>query len=97
MESAGGLGGFAQRLVALSHNGGPGDAPLSPKCPACGQGNGYLNGRDGELAGTDPEAQMRRVCDEHVSADHPPASSLVQVVGLVHPQARIAIEAPAVT
>jgi enamine deaminase RidA (YjgF/YER057c/UK114 family) len=86
--------------------------------------------RDGRLAGTDPETQMRqvfqnlgvalaaagtgmaqvvkltvyltdladlpvfrRVRDEYVSADNPPASSLVQVAGLVHPEARVEIEA----
>jgi reactive intermediate/imine deaminase len=40
---------------------------------------------------------FRRVRDEYVSADHPPASSLVQVAGLVHPEARVEIEAMAVT
>ena len=90
--------------------------------------------RDGNLAGTEPEAQMRqvfqnlsvalaaagagmaqivkltvyltdladvpafrRVRDEYVCADHPPASSLVQVAGLVHPEARVEIEALAAT
>ena len=90
--------------------------------------------RDGRLAGTEPEAQMRQVFqnlsaalaaagagmaqvvkltvyltdladvpafrqvrDEYVSADRPPASSLVQVAGLVHPEARVEIEALAVT
>lgn len=89
--------------------------------------------RDGELAGTEPETQMRQVFqnlsvalttagasmahvvkltiyltdladlpafrqvrDEYVPADHPPASSLVQVAGLVHPEARVEIEALAV-
>jgi enamine deaminase RidA (YjgF/YER057c/UK114 family) len=36
---------------------------------------------------------FRRVRDEYVCADHPPASSLVQVAGLVHPEARVEIEA----
>jgi enamine deaminase RidA (YjgF/YER057c/UK114 family) len=36
---------------------------------------------------------FRRVRDEYVSADYPPASSLVQVTGLVHPEARVEIEA----
>ena len=40
---------------------------------------------------------FRQVRDEYVSADHPPASSLVQVAGLVHPEARVEIEALAVT
>jgi reactive intermediate/imine deaminase len=90
--------------------------------------------RDGNLAGPDPEAQMRQafqnlsvalaaagagmaqivkltvyltdladlpafrqVRAEYVSADHPPASSLVQVAGLVHPEARVEIEALAAT
>jgi reactive intermediate/imine deaminase len=90
--------------------------------------------RDGKLAGTEPEAQLRQVFenlsvalaaagagmdqvvkltvyltdladlatfrqvrDEYLSADHPPASSLVQVAGLVHPEARVEIEALAVT
>jgi reactive intermediate/imine deaminase len=90
--------------------------------------------RDGKLAGTDPETQMRQVFqnlslalaaagagmaqvvkltvyltdladlpafrqvrDEYVSVERPPASSLVQVAGLVHPEARVEIEAIAVT
>jgi enamine deaminase RidA (YjgF/YER057c/UK114 family) len=90
--------------------------------------------RDGKLAGTEPETQMRQVFqnlsvalaaagagmdqivkltvyltdladlpifrqvrDEYISADHPPASSLVQVAGLVHPEARVEIEALAAT
>jgi enamine deaminase RidA (YjgF/YER057c/UK114 family) len=90
--------------------------------------------RNGQLAGPEPETQMRQVFqnlsialatagagiadivkltvyltdladlpafrqvrDEYVSADHPPASSLVRVAGLVHPQARVEIEALAVT
>jgi reactive intermediate/imine deaminase len=36
---------------------------------------------------------FRRVRDDYVSADYPPASSLVQVAGLVHPEARVEIEA----
>jgi enamine deaminase RidA (YjgF/YER057c/UK114 family) len=89
--------------------------------------------RDGKLAGTEPEAQMRQVFenlsvalgaagagmaqvvkltvyltdladlpafrqvrDEYVSADRPPASSLIQVRGLTHPEARVEIEAIAV-
>lgn len=40
---------------------------------------------------------FRQVRDEYLSADYPPASSLVQVVGLVHPEARVEIEALAVT
>jgi enamine deaminase RidA (YjgF/YER057c/UK114 family) len=89
--------------------------------------------RDGNLAGTEPETQMRQVFqnlsvalaaagagmtqvvkltvyltdladlpvfrqvrDEYTSADRPPASTLVQVAGLVHPQARVEIEAMAV-
>ncbi len=36
---------------------------------------------------------FRRIRDEYVSADYPPASSLVQVSGLVHPEARVEIEA----
>lgn len=42
-------------------------------------------------------AAFRQVRAEYVSADHPPASSLVQVAGLVHPEARVEIEALAVT
>ena len=89
--------------------------------------------RDGNLAGAEPEAQMRQVFqnlsvalaaagtdlahvvkltvyltdlsdlpafrqvrDEYITTDRPPASSLVQVAGLVHPQARVEIEAMAV-
>jgi reactive intermediate/imine deaminase len=40
---------------------------------------------------------FRQVRDEYVSADYPPASSLVQVAGLVHPEARVEIEALAIT
>jgi enamine deaminase RidA (YjgF/YER057c/UK114 family) len=40
---------------------------------------------------------FRRVRDEYLSADRPPASSLVRVAGLVHPEARVEIEALAVT
>jgi reactive intermediate/imine deaminase len=40
---------------------------------------------------------FRQVRDEYVSAGQPPASSLVQVSGLAHPQARVEIEALAVT
>jgi reactive intermediate/imine deaminase len=36
---------------------------------------------------------VRQVRDEHFPADSPPASSLVQVSGLVHPGFRIEIEA----
>jgi reactive intermediate/imine deaminase len=39
---------------------------------------------------------FRRVRDEYVSPESPPASSLVQVSGLVHPAFRIEIEALAV-
>lgn len=35
----------------------------------------------------------RRVRDEYLSTDPPPASSLVQVAGLVHPAFRVEIEA----
>ncbi|HMH92284.1 MAG TPA: RidA family protein [Streptosporangiaceae bacterium] len=38
----------------------------------------------------------RAVRDEYVSRDRPPASSLVQVSGLVHPDYRVEIEALAV-
>jgi len=38
-------------------------------------------------------AAFRQVRDEHFPADSPPASSLVQVSGLVHPGFRIEIEA----
>jgi enamine deaminase RidA (YjgF/YER057c/UK114 family) len=38
----------------------------------------------------------RAVRDEYVSADRPPASSLVQVSGLVHPDFRVEVEALAV-
>jgi reactive intermediate/imine deaminase len=40
---------------------------------------------------------FRQVRDEYISADCPPASSLVQVGGLTHPEARVEIEAIAVT
>ena len=36
---------------------------------------------------------FRRVRDEFISPDRPPASSLVRVSGLVHPEFRIEIEA----
>ena len=38
----------------------------------------------------------RRVRDEYISLDRPPASSLVQVSGLVNPEFRMEIEALAV-
>jgi enamine deaminase RidA (YjgF/YER057c/UK114 family) len=38
----------------------------------------------------------RAVRDEYVSADRPPASSLVQVSGLVHPDFRVEVDALAV-
>lgn len=40
---------------------------------------------------------FRQVRDQYISLERPPASSLVQVGGLVHPQARVEIEALAVT
>jgi reactive intermediate/imine deaminase len=40
---------------------------------------------------------FRSARDEHISASQPPASSLVQVSALVHPEARVEIEALAVT
>ena len=39
---------------------------------------------------------FRRVRDEYISLDRPPASSLVQVSGLVNPEFRVEIEALAV-
>ncbi|SDM55415.1 RidA family protein [Allokutzneria albata] len=36
---------------------------------------------------------FRRVRDEHISPDNPPASSLVQVSGLVNPAFRVEIDA----
>lgn len=41
-------------------------------------------------------AAFRRVRDEYIGADRPPACSLVQVVGLVHPAFRVEIDALAV-
>ncbi|HEY7484855.1 MAG TPA: RidA family protein [Streptosporangiaceae bacterium] len=38
-------------------------------------------------------AAFRRVRDEYLSADNPPASSLVRVSALVHPAFRVEIEA----
>ncbi|MGI5291167.1 RidA family protein [Nonomuraea polychroma] len=40
--------------------------------------------------------EFRLARDEYISREHPPASSLVQVGGLVHPGARIEIDALAV-
>ena len=40
---------------------------------------------------------FRQVRDSYISADRPPASSLVQVSGLVNPEFRVEIEALAVT
>ncbi len=40
---------------------------------------------------------FRRVRDEYISPDRPPASSLVQVSGLVQPEFRVEIEALAAT
>ena len=42
-------------------------------------------------------AAFRQVRDEYLPAGHAPASSLVQVAALVHPEARVEIEALAVT
>jgi reactive intermediate/imine deaminase len=38
-------------------------------------------------------AEFRRIRDEYIRADQPPASSLVQVSGLVNPDFRVEIEA----
>lgn len=40
---------------------------------------------------------FRRVRDEYITLDRPPASSLVQVSGLVRPEFRIEVDALAVT
>jgi reactive intermediate/imine deaminase len=40
---------------------------------------------------------FRRVRDEYIALDRPPASSLVQVSGLVNPEFRVEIEALAAT
>jgi enamine deaminase RidA (YjgF/YER057c/UK114 family) len=40
-------------------------------------------------------ATVRRVRDEFVSAERPPTSSLVQIVGLVHPDLLLEVEAVA--
>jgi reactive intermediate/imine deaminase len=40
---------------------------------------------------------FRLVRDEYIAADRAPASSLIQVAGLAHPEARLEIEALAVT
>lgn len=40
---------------------------------------------------------LRQVRNEYVSADRPPASTLVRVAGLAHPEARLEIEALAIT
>jgi enamine deaminase RidA (YjgF/YER057c/UK114 family) len=40
-------------------------------------------------------ATVRRVRDEFVSNERPPASSLVQVVGLAHPDLLLEVEAVA--
>lgn len=42
-------------------------------------------------------AAFRRVRDEFISMDRPPASSLVQVAGLVNPAFRVEVEALATT
>lgn len=42
-------------------------------------------------------AEFRRVRDQFVSAEHPPASSLVQVSALVNPAFRVEVEALAAT
>jgi reactive intermediate/imine deaminase len=41
--------------------------------------------------------EFRRVRDEYIMTDRPPASSLVQVSGLVRPEFRIEVDALAVT
>jgi reactive intermediate/imine deaminase len=42
-------------------------------------------------------AAFRQVRDEYISPDRPPASSLVQVSGLVNPEFRVEVEALAAT
>ena len=42
-------------------------------------------------------AEFRRIRDEYVSTERPPASSLVQVSGLVNPAFRVEVEALAAT
>ena len=42
-------------------------------------------------------AEFRRVRDQYISAEHPPASSLVQVSALVNPAFLVEVEALAVT
>jgi reactive intermediate/imine deaminase len=42
-------------------------------------------------------AEFRRIRDEYISTDNPPASSLVQVRGLVNPEFRVEVEALAAT
>jgi reactive intermediate/imine deaminase len=42
-------------------------------------------------------AEFRRIRDQYVSAERPPASSLVQVSGLVNPAFRVEVEALAAT
>jgi reactive intermediate/imine deaminase len=42
-------------------------------------------------------AEFRRIRDEYFSAGQPPASSLVQVRGLVNPEFRVEVEALAAT
>jgi hypothetical protein len=53
---------------------------------------GILCGRPGAAG----QRVFRRVRDEYISLDRPPASSLVQVSGLVNPEFRMEIEALAV-
>ena len=51
--------------------------------------------RDGRLAGTDPATQMRQVF-QHLGVALAAGTSMAQVAGLVHPEARVEIEALAV-
>jgi enamine deaminase RidA (YjgF/YER057c/UK114 family) len=56
---------------------------------------------DGRLVGKDDPtrqiSEFRRIRDEYISTDNPPASSLVQVSGLVNPEFRVEVEALAAT
>lgn len=45
------------------------------------------------LTDLDDLAAFRKVRDEYLSTDRPPASSLVQVAGLVRPEFRVEVEA----
>lgn len=85
---------------------GPGDAPaqmrqvfenLRAALAAAGADMGHVVKLTIYLTDLADLPAFRQVRDQYISLELPPASSLVKVSGLVHPEARVEIEALAVT